>query len=108
MNLTVTGHHVEVTNSMRNYVTDKLSRIQRHSENLSNIHVILSVEKSRQKAEATIQMAGQKLYADTTQPDMYASIDLLIDKLDRQLIRHKEKSKKHRRDKLEFAAESLL
>ena len=103
MNLTVTGHHVEVTNSMRNYVTDKLRRIQRHSESLFNFHVILSVEKSRQKAEATIHVAGQKLYADTTQPDMYASIDLLIDKLDRQLIRHKEKLKSHRRDKLELA-----
>ncbi len=103
MNLTVTGHHVEVTHSMRNYVTDKLRRLQRHSENLFNVHVILTVEKSRQKAEATVQMAGQKLYADTTQPDMYASIDLLIDKLDRQLIRAKEKSKKHRRDKVEFA-----
>jgi len=104
MNLTVTGHHVEVTSSMRNYVTDKLRRLQRHSENLFKVHVILSVEKSRQKAEATIVVAGQKLYADTTQPDMYASIDLLIDKLDRQLIRHKEKSKDHhRREKLEFA-----
>lgn len=103
MNLTVTGHHVEVTNSMRNYVTDKLRRLQRHSENLFNVHVILTVEKSRQKAEATIQVSGQKLYADTTQPDMYASIDLLIDKLDRQLIRHKEKSKSHRREKLELA-----
>jgi len=97
MNLIVTGHHVEVTNSMRNYVTDKIRRLQRHSENLFNINVTLTVEKSRQKAEATISVAGQKLYADTTQPDMYASIDLLIDKLDRQLIRHKEKSKGHRR-----------
>jgi len=103
MNLTVTGHHVQVTHSMRNYVADKMRRLQRHSENLFKIHVILSVEKTRQKAEATILVAGQKLYADTTQPDMYASIDLLIDKLDRQLIRHKEKSKDHhRREKLEL------
>lgn len=100
MNLTVTGHHVEVTSSMRNYVTEKLQRIQRHSENLFDIHVILSVEKVRQKAEATIQIAGSKIYADTTQPDMYAAIDLLMDKLDRQLIRQKEKSKnRHRRGK---------
>lgn len=108
MNLTVTGHHVEVTKSMRNYVTDKLSRIQRHSESLFNIHVTLSVEKSRQKAEATIHVAGQQLHAATTQPDMYASIDLLIDKLDRQLIRHKEKSKSHRREKLELDTEPML
>ena len=99
MNLTVTGHHVDVTSSMRNYVTEKMERLQRHSENLFGIHVILSVEKVRQKAEATIEVAGTKLYADTTEPDMYAAIDLLTDKLDRQLIRHKEKQKKHRRDK---------
>ncbi len=99
MNLTVTGHHVEVTNSMRNYVTEKISRLQRHSENLFKVHVILTVEKTRQKAEATVSMAGKNLYADTTQPDMYASIDLLVDKLDRQLIRSKEKTKAHLRDK---------
>jgi len=97
MNLSVTGHHVEVTSSMHNYVTEKLQRLQRHSENLFDIHVILSVEKVRQKAEATIQIAGTKIYADTTQPDMYAAIDLMMDKLDRQLIRHKEKSKNQRR-----------
>lgn len=97
MNITVTGHHVEVTSSMRNYVADKLKRLQRHSENLFDIHVILSVEKVRQKAEATIQIAGGKIYAETTQPDMYAAIDLMMDKLDRQLIRQKEKSKNHHR-----------
>ncbi len=96
MNITVTGHHVEVTSSMRNYVNEKLRRLQRHSENLFDIQVILSVEKVRQKAEATIQISGSRLYADTTQPDMYAAIDLLMDKLDRQLIRHKEKSKNRR------------
>lgn len=108
MNLTVTGHHVEVTNSMRNYVTEKLSRLQRHSENLFNVHVILTVEKSRQKAEATVSVAGKKLYADTTQSDMYASIDLLIDKLDRQLIRTKEKTKNHKREKLHSMADPLV
>ncbi len=97
MNLTVTGHHVEVTTSMRNYVAEKMQRLQRHSENLFGIHVILRVEKLRQKAEATIEVAGTKLYADTTKTDMYAAIDLLIDKLDRQLIRHKEKTKNHHR-----------
>lgn len=99
MNLTITGHHVDVTSSMRNYVTDKMDRLERHSENLFAVHVILTVEKMRQKAEATIQVAGTKLYADTTQTDMYAAIDLLADKLDRQLIRHKEKLKTHRRIK---------
>lgn len=98
MNLTVTGRHVDVTSSMHNYVVDKLERLQRHSENLFDVHVILSVEKTRQKAEATIDLAGARLYADTTREDMYAAIDLLMDKLDRQLIRHKEKQKRLRHD----------
>ena len=98
MNLTVTGHHVDVTSSMRNYVTDKMARLQRHSENLFGIHVILTVEKLRQKAEATIDVAGTRLYADETREDMYSAIDLLADKLDRQLIRHKEKQKSQRHD----------
>jgi len=99
MNLTVTGHHVDVTSSMRNYVSDKMERLQRHSENLFGIHVILSVEKLRQKAEATIDVAGTRLYADETREDMYSAIDLLTDKLDRQLIRHKEKQRNHRHEK---------
>ena len=99
MNITVTGHHVEVTSSMRNYVEEKLRRLQRHSENLFDIQVILSVEKVRQKAEATIHVSGSRLYADATNPDMYASIDLLMDKLDRQLIRQKEKTKSRRGSK---------
>lgn len=99
MNLTVTGHHVDVTSSMRNYVAEKMGRLERHSQNLFGVHVILTVEeKMRQKAEATIEVSGTKLYADTTEPDMYAAIDLLTDKLDRQLIRHKEKQKGHRHD----------
>lgn len=103
MNLTVTGHHVDVTQSMRNYVSGKMKRLQRHSSKLSGIHVILTVEeKSRQKAEATIDVSGGRLYADTTEPDMYAAIDLLTDKLDRQLIRHKDvRGKARRRQNLE-------
>jgi putative sigma-54 modulation protein len=98
MNLTVTGHHVDVTQSMRNYVSGKMKRLQRRSSKLSGIHVILTVEeKSRQKAEATIDVSGARLYADTTEPDMYAAIDLLMDKLDRQLIRHKDVHGKARR-----------
>lgn len=98
MNLTVTGHHVDVTSSMRNYVTEKMERLQRHSQKLFGVHVTLTVEKMRRKAEATIEVSGTKLYADTTEPDMYAAIDLLTDKLDRQLIRHKEKLKSKRRN----------
>ncbi len=99
MNLTVTGHHVDITSSMRNYVNEKMERLQRRSDRVFGVHVILSVEKLRQKAEATIEVAGKKLYADTTEPDMYAAIDLLTDKLDRQLVRHKEKLHTNRRSK---------
>lgn len=105
MNLTITGHHVDVTSSMRNYVTEKMDRLQRHSESLFGIQVTLTVEKLRQKAEATIEVAGTKLHAATTEPDMYAAIDLLVDKLDRQLIRYKGKQKAHRRDREPILAE---
>lgn len=104
MNLSVTGRHVEITSSMRNYVLEKFERLERHSENLFSLQVILSVEKTRQTAEATVQVAGSSLFAEATEPDMYAAIDLLTDKLDRQLIRCKEKSRNyHRGDKLAIA-----
>ncbi len=97
MNLTVTGRHLDVTQSLRHYIIEKMVRLERHFDNVSNIHVILSVEKLRQKAEATIDLSGGKIYADTIDGDMYAAIDLLTDKLDRQVIKHKEKIKNHHR-----------
>ncbi len=97
MNLTVTGHHLDVTDSLREYVSSKMDRLERHSDAVQDIHVILSVEKLRQKAEATVNVKGTQLFADTIESDMYASIDLLTDKLDRQLIKHKEKVKDHHR-----------
>ncbi len=97
MNLTVTGHHLDVTDSLRNYVTSKMDRLERHSDAVTDVHVILTVEKQRQKAEATVNVKGAKLFADTIEEDMYAAIDLLTDKLDRQLIKHKEKIKDHHR-----------
>lgn len=101
MNLTVAGHHVDVTESMRNYVLEKMDRLERHSDNVTSINVILSVEKAnknaRQKAEATIHVRGATLHADTADSNMYAAIDLLTDKLDRQVLRHKEKRKDHHR-----------
>lgn len=99
MNLTVTGHHVDVTSSMRNYVNDKMEKLQRRSENLMGVNVILTVEKMRRKAEATVQVSGSTLHAETTETDMYAAIDIMTDKLDRQLVRHKEKPKAQRRVK---------
>ena len=96
MQVNVTGHHVEVTNSMRDYVNSKLKRLERHFDHVTNTHVVLSVEKLRQIAEATINISGAQVHAQAEDPDMYAAIDALIDKLDRQVIKHKEKLKNHK------------
>jgi putative sigma-54 modulation protein len=97
MQITVTGHHVDVTQSMHDYVTSKLEKLERHFDSVTNVHVILTVEKLNQKAEATVHLSGQNIYADDIQEDMYAAIDGLIDKLDRQVVKYKEKLKDHHR-----------
>ncbi len=91
MQLNITGHHVDVTDALRSYTAEKLSRLERHFENINNIHVVLSVEKVKQRAEATVHVSGAELFADADSDDMYAAIDMLADKLDRQLLKHKEK-----------------
>ncbi|KOR27862.1 hypothetical protein TI04_12380 [Achromatium sp. WMS2] len=96
MQISITGHHVEVTDSLRNYVDTKFQRLARHFDQLIHIHVILGVEKVRQTAEASIQINGAKVFADSTHEDMYAAIDSLVDKLDRQVIKHKEKKSAYR------------
>jgi putative sigma-54 modulation protein len=95
MQLTVTGHHVEITAPLRSYIEKKLERIVRHFDNLIDIHCVLTVEKLRQKAEATIHVSGSTLHADATEADMYASIDVLADRLDRLVCKHKEKLTDH-------------
>jgi len=97
MQTNLTGHHIEITSSLRGYVTDKLERLERHFDQVSDIHVILSVEKLRHKAEATLHFNGEKVYADDIEEDMYAAIDGLVDKLDRQVKKHKEKITNHHR-----------
>jgi putative sigma-54 modulation protein len=97
MQLNVTGHHVDVTPSMHDYVSQKLERLERHFDHVTNVHVILSVEKLRQKAEATLHISGGNLFADAEDEDMYAAIDAMVDKLDRQIKKHKEKLTDHRR-----------
>ena len=92
MQLSITGHHIDVTDSLRAYVTNKFVRLERHYERMTNVHVVLSVEKLIQKAEATIHTSGAELYADATSEDLYAAIDALVDKLDRQIVKHKEKT----------------
>lgn len=96
MQVSVTGHHVEVTDSLRTHVEEKISKLKRHFDNVTDVHVILTVEKLEQKAEATVQISGAKLFADDTQEDMYQAIDNMVDKLDRQIIKHKEKTGSHR------------
>lgn len=97
MQINLSGHHIEITDSLRNYVSGKLRRLERHFENLVSVNVVLSVEKLEQKAEATIQLSGAILHADMVHADMYAAIDGLIDRLDRQIVKHKEKLTDHRR-----------
>ncbi len=97
MRINLTGHHVDVTDSMKNYVESKFERIERHFDNVTGIHVILSVEKDRQKAEATVNVNKGKLFAEAQHEDMYAAIDSLLDKLDRQVKKHKEKLTDHHR-----------
>ena len=95
MQINLTGHHVEITDSLRNYVDTKFSKLERHFDHISHVHVILNVEKLNQKAEATVHLSGAEVFASSEDSDMYAAIDSMVDKLDRQVIKHKEKLKKH-------------
>lgn len=95
MQINLTGHHIEITDSLRNYVDTKFSKLERHFDHISNVHVILNVEKLSQKAEATVHLSGAEVFASSENEDMYAAIDSMVDKLDRQVIKHKEKLKKH-------------
>ena len=97
MQISVTGQHLEVTDSLREYVTSKLGKLERYFDQVTNVHAILSVEKERQKAEATIHINGANLFAEAEDESMYAAIDALADKLDRQLKKHKEKRADHHR-----------
>ncbi len=99
MQLNVTGHHMDITQPLHDYVKEKLERLERRFDNVTNVHVILSVEKERQKAEATVHLSGANIFADATSDDMYAAIDALIDKLDRQVTKHKEKMTDHHRNR---------
>ncbi len=96
MHLNVSGHHVEVTQALRSYVESKIEKIERHFDLISDVNCILTVEKLRHKAEATIQVNGGTIYADNTEEDMYAAIDGLVDKLERRVRKYKEKLVDHR------------
>ena len=100
MNLTISGHHLEMTPAIREYVMNKLVRIKRHFDQVIDVSVVLSVEKLRQKAEINLHVRGKDLHCEAIDADLYAAIDALIDKLDRQVVKHKECIQAH-------AAESL-
>ncbi|MDY0013370.1 MAG: ribosome-associated translation inhibitor RaiA [Rhodocyclaceae bacterium] len=100
MNLTITGHHVEVTPAIREYVNTKLDRVIRHFDNVTSVNVILSVEKLDQKAEVTVHVRGKDIFVESHDPDMYAAIDAMIDKLDRQVLKYKQKNNDHGHDAL--------
>ena len=96
MQIQIDGQHVDVTESMHDYIHNKLTRVERHFDQVVDVHVVLRVEKQRQKAEATVHLAGNNIYAESENDDMYAAIDALVDKLDRQVKKHKEKLTDHR------------
>ena len=95
MQMTISGHHLDITDPIRDYVTTKLSKLERHYEQITSTSVILTVDKLQQKAEATVHVSGAELFANAEHSDLYAAIDALTDKLDRQLIKHKEKHRGH-------------
>jgi putative sigma-54 modulation protein len=95
MQLNVSGHHIEITDSLRNYVESKIQKIERHFDLVSDVSCILTVEKLQHKAEATVKVNGGTIYADATEADMYAAIDGLADKLDRRVRKYKEKLVDH-------------
>ncbi len=97
MQINLSGHHIELSPALRDYVSNKLQRLERRIDRVTNAHVVLSIEKLQQKAEATVHVSGAALFADAVHEDMYAAIDALADKLDRQVKRHKEKRNSHNR-----------
>ncbi|MCX8517752.1 MAG: ribosome-associated translation inhibitor RaiA [Rhodoferax sp.] len=100
MNLTISGHHLEVSPALRSYVTNKMDRIMRHFDQVVDVKVLLSIEKQkekerRQRAECSIHVKGNDLFAESSHHDLYAAVDELVDKLDRQVVRHKDRVQDH-------------
>ncbi|TKB47888.1 ribosome hibernation promoting factor [Thalassotalea mangrovi] len=95
MQINLSGHHVEITDSLKGFVDSKFEKLSRHFDHINNVYVVLTVEKLQQIAEATVNLNGGEIHASSEHQDMYAAIDGLIDKLDRQVIKHKEKISQH-------------
>ena len=98
MNLNLTGHHLEITPAIREHVLGKISKVKRHFDNVIDVNVILSVEKLKQKAEASVHISGKTIFVECDDENLYAAIDSLIEKLDRQILKHKEKHTARRHD----------
>jgi putative sigma-54 modulation protein len=98
MNINLTGRHLEITPAIRDHVTTKLTKIKRHFDHVLDINVVLSVDKLQQKAEATVHLSGKTLFAETEDGNLYVAIDNLIDSLDRQVLKHKDKGSARRHD----------
>ncbi len=110
MNLTISGHHLEVTPAIREYVQNKLERVLRHFDQVIDIAVILTVDnltekEKRQKAEINLRLAGKTVYVESCSQDLYASVDTLIDKLDRQVMKYKDKVQDHKNQAIKRMAE---
>lgn len=97
MQINISGHHVELTDPIKDYVNNKFQKLERHHDRITSTNVILSVDKLVQKAEATIHVTGKDFFANSESEDLYTAIDQLSDKLDRQLIKHKEKIRHNHR-----------
>lgn len=95
MQINITGHHLELSPALNDYIKTKLQRIQRHFDHMVDAHFVLGVERQLHRAEATVHVAGNTMHATSEHEDMYAAIDLMVDKLDRQVKRHKEKLTDH-------------
>jgi putative sigma-54 modulation protein len=102
MQINFTGHHLDVTPALREYTISKFDKLQRHFDKINSINVVFDIEKIQQSAEATIHVAKIELHASSKSENMYSSIDALVEKLDRQLIKHKEKMQSHRDSKVSF------
>ena len=98
MNLQLTGHHVDITPAIRDYIIVKLERVTRHFDHVIDVNVVLSVEKLRQRVEVNLHTRGKDIHVEAVDADMYAAIDALADKLDRQVVKHKEKLALRRHD----------
>ena len=98
MNLNLTGQHLDITPAIRDYVIAKLDRVTRHFDHVIDVNVVMSVDKLRHKVEVNLHTRGKDIHVEAVEADMYAAIDALADKLDRQVLKHKERRALHRHE----------